>query len=189
MDEKWKCSICDTYNQAADAVCFVCGAPKTGSGGGEHTGADIRTRIPGTEAAGGFFKKMKQKMMDLFKMDAEPGTTGPVDIRTSEDSSPGAYVEAVPRETPVRAPVLPTPTTVPPAAPAAPVRRESAEAEEPWPEHRIRFCPERFAAMRCTKIVRSEMSGVHGYEMHMTDGGKRFINLNNLKMLGLAENA
>ena len=189
MDAKWKCSMCDTYNQATDTVCFVCGTPKSSSGSGGYTGTDIRTTIPGTEAAAGFFKKVKQKMMDFFKIDTETVTTGPVDIRTSEDSSRGAYVEAGPRETPVRAPVLPAPTTVSTAVPATSVRRESAEAAEPWPEHRIRFCPEKFAAMRCTEIVRSEMGGVHGYEMHMTDGSKRFINLNNLKMLGLAENA
>jgi len=206
MEHKWVCSKCGSVNRTADGaemVCFICGAPGTVKPA--PTPAPVRkppvrekkTERPAEaeDTGSGLMDIIRRMKKRLFEMRVSEGAAdeGAADwtVRRSPPSSREAYVEAVPAKTETAK--APERGSVPTHTRRDETRREfsasapvSVEAET-WPEHRIRLCMDKLCASGCIQVEKQEINGTRGYRLKYEGGNERFLNVNNMKMMGYAQ--
>lgn len=199
MSSKWKCTNCDSINHTAEGEpkrCFVCGALN------EERSAEsvVFSRPAAADTEPSLLERIK-RWLGLSAPEAIHSEAPPSDwkIRSSPEDEDEAYLTAEPvysgREaihaapTAPELPVRPHVSAVPEAAYSVELDPAPAGAiSEPWPEHRIRFRMDKLGAIGCTGVARDELNGTRGYRLTLAGGATRYMTVNNMKMMGYAEN-
>ena len=171
----WLCSNCSTSNEEKNTCCDVCGCDRP-------TEEYVPERVPEVvegQVVFSDFAVIKESVKGFFVSAAKISRKVVEKIKSLSSKLPSRE-----RREKKRAPRESRERIKPPKREK--VFRRKKDLTKPWPEHSIRFDADTIRSKGFVRWERAEMKSVKGYTFYTEDGTSRFIMVDMLLVLGMA---